>query len=232
MTIIPPKDKLSPAVEDYLKAIYAMQERGTTVCTGALGTQLGGLKPGSVTGMLKKLAAQGLIVHTLYHGVQLTAQGTQRALAVLRHRRLLECYLVEVLQYGWDEVHAEADRLEHYISPKLAARIAARLGDPTADPHGDPIPNVNGQLPPCGGVPLATIQADGQAMVVRVGDQSEERLRYLASLGLTPGTLLIVLAVAPFDGPLTLGIAEQRVYLDHALAQTILVRLLTAAESR
>jgi DtxR family Mn-dependent transcriptional regulator len=220
---------VTPAIEDYLKAIYALQEAGGPVHTGALGEQLGGLKPGSVTGMLKRLSESGLISHTPYYGVQLTAQGTRVALAVLRHHRLLELYLVEALGYGWDEVHEEAERLEHHISAKLAARIAAKLGNPASDPHGDPIPTAEGQLPPCSGIPIAALQARDRATVVRVGTQQQEQLRYLASLGITPGAALEVLAVAPFAGPVSLHVGATTVHLDRALAQTIAVVPLVTA---
>ena len=123
-------------MEDYLKAIYTLQHQGDRVSTTALCIQLGGLKPGSVSGMLRQLEERGLVIHQLYHGARLTPAGERAALELVRNHRLLETFLVDVLGYGWDEVHAEAEALEHHISPKLAARIAVYLGEPTLDPHG------------------------------------------------------------------------------------------------
>lgn len=139
--------RITPSMEDYLRAIYLLQQQHGEVTTSALSEQLGGFKPGSVTGMIKKLAELELVDYTPYQGVRLTAAGQKIALEVIRHHRLLELYLVQALGYSWDEVHEEADALEHYISEKLEARIAAHLGQPTFDPHGDPIPDEDGVLP-------------------------------------------------------------------------------------
>src|SRR5215212_7993970 len=142
--------KFSPAIEDYLKATYLLHQEHSKVTTSLLAEHLGFAAP-SVTGMLQKLAKLNLVLYTPYQGVALTDIGERMALEVLRHHRLLELFLVEALGYSWEEVHAEADILEHVISEQFEARIAAHLGHPTVDPHGDPIPLLDGTLPeyPC-----------------------------------------------------------------------------------
>ncbi|NNJ08771.1 metal-dependent transcriptional regulator [Chloroflexales bacterium ZM16-3] len=212
--------RVTPAIEDYLKAIYMLQQQGGVVTTSMLGEQRG-FKPGSVTGMIKKLAEMNLVRHTPYQGVQLTAGGERIALEVIRHHRLLELYLVEALGYSWDEVHEEAERLEHHISEKLEARIAAHLGNPNVDPHGDPIPTLEGRLPPSDDIRLADLAVGECARIARVRDQSADRLRYLANLGLTPGICVQIVESAPFDGPITLRIGTQPHPLDRRLARTI-----------
>ncbi len=212
--------RITPAIEDYLKAIYSLQQQGGTVTTSMLGEQRG-FKPGSVTGMIKKLAEMSLVQHTPYQGVQLTADGERIALAVIRHHRLLELYLVEALGYSWDEVHEEAERLEHHISEKLEARIAAHLGNPNVDPHGDPIPTLEGRLPASDDIRLADLAVGERARVVRVRDQGADRLRYLAGLGLIPGACVQIAQSAPFDGPISLRIGAQTYPLDRRLARTI-----------
>ncbi|NTV63642.1 MAG: metal-dependent transcriptional regulator [Oscillochloris sp.] len=212
--------RITPAVEDYLKAIYMLQQQGGAVTTSMLGDQRG-FKPGSVTGMIKKLAEMNLVQHTPYQGVQLTADGERIALEVIRHHRLLELYLVEALGYSWDEVHEEAEKLEHHISEKLEARIAAHLGNPHVDPHGDPIPTVEGRLPTSDDLRLADLMVGECARIMRVRDQSAERLRYLANLGLTPGRCVQIAGSAPFDGPISLRIGDETHPLDRRLARTI-----------
>lgn len=217
------RGKITPNMEDYLKAIYLVQQRGDVVTTSLLGEQLGGFKPGSVTGMIKKLAELHLLTHTPYQGVRLTPAGERIALEVLRHHRLLELYLVEALGYSWDEVHEEAEALEHYISEKLEARIAARLGQPTFDPHGDPIPTVEGAVPRTTSTRLTDLSVGTEARIVRVSDQDSERLRYLANLGLVPGAVVQIIAVAPFEGPVSIQVGGLVHPIDRRLATTILV---------
>ena len=212
--------RITPAIEDYLKAIYTLQQQGGAVSTSLLGEQRGA-RPASVTGMVKKLAEMNLVQHTPYQGVLLTEAGERIALEVIRHHRLLELYLVEALGYSWDEVHDEAERLEHHISEKLEARIAAHLGHPHYDPHGDPIPAIDGALPAGGACFLADLLPETVARVVRVRDQETDRLRYLADLGLIPGAELELVASAPFDGPLTLRLDGALHALDRRLARTI-----------
>ncbi len=213
------QSRITPAIEDYLKAIYTLQQQGA-VTTSLLGEQRGS-KPGSVTGMVKKLAEMHLVRHTPYQGVELTDAGERIALEVIRHHRLLELYLVEALGYSWDEVHEEAEKLEHHISEKLEARIAARLGHPTLDPHGDPIPSVEGRLPQSDNLRLADLEVAERARIVRMRDQSAERLRYLADLGLVPGAAVEIIASAPFDGPLSLRVGSATYALDRRMARAI-----------
>jgi DtxR family Mn-dependent transcriptional regulator len=227
--MVPPADqieqerRITPAIEDYLKAIYLLQQRSEQVTTSLLAEQLGGLRPGSVTGMIKKLAEMQLVSHMPYYGVRLTPAGERIALEVIRHHRLIELYLVEALGYSWDEVHDDADQLEHVISEKLEARIAARLGHPTFDPHGDPIPTLEGVMPDSGGTCIADMPPGASGRVVRVSQQQAERLRYLADLGLVPGADLAVVASAPFDGPVSVQIGGQVHPVDRRLARTIFV---------
>ena len=219
---LPQRQRVSPAAEDYLKAIYTLQQQHGQVTTSLIAEQLR-FKPASVTGMLKTLADLNLVSYTPYHGVRLTPSGQKIALEVVRHHRLLELYLVQALGYSWDEVHAEAEQLEHVISEKLEARIAARLGDPTVDPHGDPIPSVEGVLPSDGGRQLGDLPVGAHGQISRVGDQGPERLRYLADLGLVPGALVEVVASAPFDGPVSVLVDGCVHPIDRRLARSIML---------
>lgn len=214
--------RITPAIEDYLKAIYMLQQSGE-VTTSLLGEQLGGFKPGSVTGMIKRLDEMNLVTYTPYQGVCLTPAGEKIALEVIRHHRLLELYLVEALGYSWDEVHEEAERLEHHISEKLEARIAAHLGQPDFDPHGDPIPSLEGALPNRSASRLSDLPIGGSGRITRVQDQSADRLRYLAELGMVPGAQVQLTQSAPFDGPVSVRVGDTIQTLDRRLARTIFV---------
>jgi DtxR family Mn-dependent transcriptional regulator len=217
------KGRYSAAIEDYLKAIYTLGRAQAQVTTSLLADHLR-FKPASVTGMLKTMADMRLVAYTPYHGVELTPAGEQIALEVVRHHRLIELYLVEALGYGWDEVHDEAERLEHHISEKLEARIAAHLGEPDYDPHGDPIPTREGHLPAGSDARLADLVAGEAGSITRVRDQHPDRLRYLADLGLVPGAQVAVVASAPFDGPLSLNIGGDLHPLDRRIAREIYVK--------
>jgi DtxR family Mn-dependent transcriptional regulator len=196
---------LTPAVEDYLKAIYEIGEDSpeSPVGTAALAEKLG-VTRASVTGMLKKLASGPgpLVAYTRYRGVRLTPKGREAALEVIRHHRLLETYLTSALGFSWDEVHAEADHLEHVISEDLEDRIAAYLGHPDSDPHGAPIPQRDGSLPARREVRLTDLEPGSLASVSRVSDRDPELLRYLDRLGLRPAGRLRVIERGPFDGPM------------------------------
>jgi len=216
------KTRISPAIEDYLKAIYTLQLTNPQVTTSLLADHIG-VKPASVTGMLKTLAELHLVSYTPYHGVELTSGGQRIALEVVRHHRLIELYLVEALGYSWDEVHDEAEALEHVISEKLEARIAARLGHPSFDPHGDPIPTIDGTVPVGNDISLADLAIGEGGGIVRVCDQHPERLRYLAELGLIPGADLQVVASAPFDGPISVRVVGAVHPIDRRLARMIFV---------
>jgi DtxR family transcriptional regulator, Mn-dependent transcriptional regulator len=222
-SVVSTSAKLSPAIEDYLKAIYVLRQEHSEVTTSLLANHLG-FAPPSITGMVQKLAKLGLVTYEPYQGVTLTEYGQRTALEVLRHHRLLELFLVQALGYSWEEVHAEAEVLEHVISETFEARIAAQLGHPTVDPHGDPIPAVDGTLPPCSGHPLTQLRSGHSGEIVRVTAQHPEHLRYFAQLGLVPGALVTLHGQAPFDGPLTVGVGDTIHHLDSRIARTILVQ--------
>jgi DtxR family Mn-dependent transcriptional regulator len=192
----------SAAIEDYAKAIYALQARaGGAVATTALAERLS-VTPASASGMVRKLDEQGLVTHVRYRGVRLTASGTRVALEVLRHHRLLELYLAETLDVPWDRVHDEAEVLEHVLSEDLEALIAAKLGHPTHDPHGDPIPTADLELPEEPTECLAALEPGAEGVFVRISDSDPEMLRYLAEQGIAPGDALRVEDKQPFGGPL------------------------------
>jgi DtxR family Mn-dependent transcriptional regulator len=211
--------KLSPteAVEDYLKTIYLLREealaRGEAgrVSTNALAERLD-VEPGSVTGMLKKLsggkdAMPPLVRHEPYRGVELTEIGEKLALEIVRHHRLLELYLTRVLGFRWDEVHEQADEMEHVISEEFEEKIDSLLGNPVEDPHGDPIPTREGDLPERSGiVSLAELEPGRSGRIRRVSDQDPELLRHLAGLHLLPNAEVMVLERAPFGGPVRLRV--------------------------
>src|SRR5271165_2180987 len=169
----------TPAVEDYSKAIFTLESRtGEPVSTNALADRLG-ITPGSVSAMLKRLDELGLTTHVPYRGVRLTEEGRRIALEVIRHHRLLESYLADVLGMPWDRVHDEAEVLEHVISEDLEELIAAKLGNPTIDPHGDPIPTASLEMAENSTCSLDTLQAGDSGVFVRVSDADPEMLRYL-----------------------------------------------------
>ncbi len=216
------EQRVSVSIENYLKTIYLLQQEKTQVGTTVLAERLN-VKPASVSGMLKKLGDLQLVSHTPYYGVILSPGGEKIALEVIRHHRLIELYLVEALGYTWDEVHSEAEELEHVISEKLEARIAAWLGNPTRDPHGDPIPSLEGTLPSDPNHPLSSLAVGDEGIVRQVLVQDSNRLRYLAGLGLVPGAEVRLIAREPFDGPLTVWADEASHVLDPRLASTIIV---------
>ena len=192
----------STAIEDYAKAIYALETSGGgAVTTNALAERLG-VTAGSASGMVRKLDELGLVTHVPYKGVVLTESGRRVALEVLRHHRLLELYLAESLGVPWDRVHAEAEVLEHHISEELEELIAARLGDPTHDPHGDPIPTRELTIDEGASVSLASLEQGARGRFTRISDQDPEMLRYLSDRGISPGDTFEVADKQPFDGPL------------------------------
>jgi DtxR family Mn-dependent transcriptional regulator len=196
------EDSISAAVEDYAKAIYALQvEVQGPVTNNALAERLG-VSAASASNMVKKLDGLGLVSHAPYRGVELTPEGRRVALEVLRHHRLLELYLAQSLGVPWDRVHAEAEVLEHHISEELEELIAAALGDPTHDPHGDPIPTrdlVMIEEPFC---TLDSLEPGQRGHFTRISDHDPEMLRYLAERGIAPGDAFEVLDKQPFGGPL------------------------------
>lgn len=215
--------QVTHAMEDYLKAIYELSLDHPQVSTSVLAERMN-VRPASVSGMIRSLAELHLVEHTRYYGVKLTPTGMRIALEVLRHHRLIELYLVEELGFSWDEVHDEADRLEHVISEKFEARIAAMLGHPTADPHGAPIPSLDGSIPHQAIACLADMECHTAWQITRVrGDEFPAQLQYLESLGLVPGNHVKVLSVAPFDGPMMVEVNQQTHPLDRRLARLIYV---------
>jgi DtxR family Mn-dependent transcriptional regulator len=192
----------TPAIEDYSKAIFALESRkDEPVSTNALAERLG-ITPGSVSAMLKRLDELGVTTHVPYRGVRLTSEGRRIALEVVRHHRLLESYLAEALGMSWDRVHAEAEVLEHVLSDDLEELIAAKLGHPTVDPHGDPIPNADLELEERPTDRMESLQPGDAGLFVRVSDSDPEMLRYLAERGIAPGERFTVRERQPFGGPL------------------------------
>jgi DtxR family Mn-dependent transcriptional regulator len=224
---------LTQADEDYLKVIYQLgqEQPGQPVTTQAIAARMN-VQPASVTNMMKKLAHLRLLEHTPYRGVELTPAGQKAALEVIRHHRLMELYLSEVLGLPWDKVHAEAERLEHVLSDELEDRIAAKLGYPTTDPHGDPIPTKEGVIQETPAVRLADLPAGAGAVVRRVPDRDPALLRYLGDIGLVPEARIDVLEILPFDGPIVVrvGAAGTPQYLGRELAAAIRVEPIAAPQ--
>lgn len=214
------------AIEDYLKTIYVLAEEERPVSTSRI-AEARNVKPASVTNMIQRLAGLNLVDYEKHYGVTLSESGRQIALEVIRHHRLIELYLMEALGFRWDEVHEQADVLEHVISEKLEERIAAALNHPTVDPHGDPIPSREGNVKSVDMVPLSTLDAGVMARVARiVDDANSEMLRYLADLGLVPGTSFRVLDAAPFEGPLSLKLGGKKKVIGFNVASSVLVEVL------
>jgi DtxR family transcriptional regulator, Mn-dependent transcriptional regulator len=195
-------DSISAAVEDYAKAIYALQvETGGPVTNNALAERLG-VTAASASNMVKKLQGLGLVEHLPYHGVELTAAGRRVALEVLRHHRLLELYLAQSLGVPWDRVHDEAEVLEHHISEELEELIANALGNPTRDPHGDPIPTRELEIAEDVCATLDSLEPGQCGRFTRISDHDPAMLRYLADRGIAPGDAFEVVDKHPFGGPL------------------------------
>ena len=219
----PDTRELTAAVQDYAKAIYTLEARSGSASTNDLAALLD-VRPGSVSGMLRKLSALGLVEHEPYRGVRLTERGRRVALEVIRHHRLLELFLVESLGMTWDEVHAEAEVLEHALSEELEELIAAKLGDPTVDPHGDPIPSRELTLADTQAPTLAELEPGERATFVRVSDADPEMLRFLADRGILPGVDLELVERQPFDGPLFVRVGAAVHALGGTLARAMRVR--------
>jgi DtxR family Mn-dependent transcriptional regulator len=215
----------SQSEQDYLKAIYhlthgaaAKERTGTTALADWLGVSCA-----SATNMVKKMAERGFVTHSPYHGVALTETGEKVALEVLRHHRLLETYLTERLGVPWEQVHAEADRLEHALSEDLEARLDADLGYPSYDPHGAPIPTKDGIVPPATTQRLWTATPGTSVTVAEVADEDPALLAYVADLGLVPGATVEILAKAPFDGPLHIRVGGKEYALGEAVTSAVLI---------
>jgi DtxR family transcriptional regulator, Mn-dependent transcriptional regulator len=213
-------ESVTAAVEDYVKAIYTLDAGEGTVTTTALAERLD-VRPASVSGMLSKLTALGLVEHEPYRGVRLTEHGTRVALEVVRHHRLLELFLVESLGMTWDEVHAEAEVLEHVLSEELEELIAAKLGDPAFDPHGDPIPSRELTVPADDSRSLYTLEPGEHGTFVRVSDSDPAMLRFLSERGIAPGAAVEVVDRQPFDGPLYVRVTGEVHVLGAVLARAM-----------
>jgi DtxR family Mn-dependent transcriptional regulator len=212
--------KLTQAQEDYLKALYQLRQTERAVSTSELSERLS-VSPASAAEMLGKLAALGLVKHDRYRGAALTDTGQAVALEMVRHHRLLEMYLSEALGYSWDEVHEEAERLEHVISERMEERIYDALGRPELDPHGDPIPSLEGTLDQPDYRTLLDVRAGETVTVRRVSDRDPDKLRALDDLGIALGARVEVRAESRYEGPIGLVVAGKRVALPIGLARVV-----------
>lgn len=213
---------LSQSVEDYLKTIYKLQADGEPASTTKIAEAMN-VSSASATNMIKRLADMRLVKYQSYKGASLTESGKKIALEIIRHHRLLELYLLEVMGYSWDEVHDEAEKLEHHISERFEDKIADLLDHPTYDPHGDPIPSKEGIMPQMEVEALTEVKEGHRYIVSRVRDQDPELLRYLEKIGLQPGVRLIIQSKAPFEGPITVHIEDSKQVLGFDMARHILV---------
>lgn len=210
----------SASIEDYVRAIYGLAERGEAVTNTSLAGRLE-VSPSSASGMVTKLAQQGLVEHVPYRGIELTSQGRLLARAVLRRHRLIESYLVSELGYTWDEVHTEADLLEHAASDLLIERIAAKLGNPVRDPHGDPIPAVDGSVEELSTRLLEDLPTGSVGEIVRVWDTDPDLLRYLAERAIRIGERIEVVERQPFGGSIVVKVGQPPAAATHALGREI-----------
>ena len=217
------KAPLTEAIQDYLKAIYKLQDASGRVTITAVARDQH-VSAASASAMLKKLGALGLLDHEPYRGARLTEAGERVAVEVIRHHRLLELYLVESLGMSWDEVHDEAEILEHVLSDELEELIAAKLGNPTIDPHGDPIPSPELTLERDDSRRLYDLEPGGAGTFVRVSDADPEMLRFLAERGIVPGTRLRLVERQPFDGPVTVKLNGKQEILGAVLARAMWIK--------
>jgi len=217
-----PRETYSEAIEDFLKAVYLLQQEHERVQTSQLADALAITAP-STTEMAKKLARAKLVSHEPYRGIRLTPAGERVALEIVRHHRLIELFLVKTLGYSWDEVHEEAERLEHAMSDRLTERIAEYLGDPHFDPHGDPIPSVEGDVREQVLTPLSEWPLGTPGVVARLLNQAPDLLRYLSEKGLVLGAKVEVVQRDPFEGPVTLRVSGAEQVISPHVAQYVLV---------
>jgi DtxR family transcriptional regulator, Mn-dependent transcriptional regulator len=207
-------------VEDYLKAIYELVTRTGEATTSTLAGRLGVAVP-TASAMLKRLSSDSLTAHGPGHRVELTAHGTRHAVAIVRRHRLIEEFLVRTLAVPWEDVHAEAEVLEHAVSDRVLERIDVLLGRPTHDPHGDPIPSPDGRHVERWAMPLSQAPAGSAFHVERVRDRNREALRYLGQLGVRPGVVLDAVEPAPFGGPVWVTVDGRRHALGSELADLV-----------
>ena len=204
-------EHLTDSIQDYLKIIYELTQDGKAASTTELAKHLG-IKPASVTGMVQKLASasHALISYKKHQGVTLTEKGRKAALEVIRHHRLIETWLVQTLGYSWDEVHNEAEKLEHVISEEFEARIATAMGNPMRDPHGDPIPTADLVMPKYENITLSNLQPDQEATICKVQSQDISLLKHLESLGLVIGAHVKTLEMSPYDQVMKLQVQGRK----------------------
>jgi DtxR family transcriptional regulator, Mn-dependent transcriptional regulator len=222
MVEIAPRSTFTRAQEDYLKALYNLRGDRQRVPNRDLAQKLGISSP-SVSEMVARLTAQGLVEHDRYRGQQLTREGRKIALELVRHHRLLEMFLVKVLGYTWDEVHEEADRLEHVISERMEERIFELLGRPELDPHGHAIPSLNGRVQSVSERPLSDSRPGERVVVQGVSDDDPSRLRELERRRLLPGTRIEIVEESRFESPIGVRIKGRRVSVPLGLARAIFV---------
>jgi DtxR family transcriptional regulator, Mn-dependent transcriptional regulator len=215
---------LTISIQDYLKNIYELTENGESASTNALAKKMNVRAP-SVTGMVQKMASSkpALVEYQKHQGVTLTREGRRAALEVIRHHRLLEAWLVQTLGYSWDEVHEEAERLEHVISEDFESRIAAAMGNPVRDPHGELIPTADLKMPHDESTPLSALRAGHVATIQRVIASDKNLLRHLEELGLTLGAQIEVREYSPFDHNLTIKVGRKSFVLGLSVTNKIFV---------
>jgi DtxR family Mn-dependent transcriptional regulator len=215
---------ITMSIQDYLKNIYELTENGESASTNALARKMNVRAP-SVTGMVQKMASSkpALVEYQKHQGVTLTREGKRAALEVIRHHRLLEAWLVQTLGYSWDEVHEEAERLEHVISEDFERRIATAMGHPTRDPHGEPIPTADLTMPRDKSTPLSALRPKQTAVIKRVTASDKDLLRYLDELGLVPGTEIEIKDYSPFDHNLTIRVGRRSLVLGLSITSKIFV---------
>jgi DtxR family Mn-dependent transcriptional regulator len=213
---------LTRQAEDYLKVIYEIEQGGSPAATTDIAEQLG-IAAASVSGMLQRLALVGLVKVERYRGARLTAPGRVVALQLIRRHRIIESFLVTRLGYGWDDVHEEAERLEHAASADLIDRMADALGNPVADPHGAPIPTAAGRVDERRLSSIADLPVGARARVVRMSDRDPEFLRYLKKRGIVPEATVRVVAREPFDGPITLTVGRAKQTVGATVAARVYV---------
>ncbi|MEW6093091.1 MAG: metal-dependent transcriptional regulator [Chloroflexota bacterium] len=218
---------LTVSVQDYLKHIYELTKNGENASTNALAERLA-VRPASVTVMVQKLATSdpALVEYQKHQGVTLTEEGRKAALEVIRHHRLLETWLVRSLGYSWDEVHEDAERLEHAISEDFERRIAADMGNPSRDPHGEFIPSADLSMPLDDSVSLSTLRPNQTVKLLSVRGAGSKLLRHLESLGLVPGTQMEILEYSPFDHNLTIKAGRKSAILGPEVTSKIFVQVL------
>jgi DtxR family Mn-dependent transcriptional regulator len=213
-------DDYTAPVEDYLKVIYEIERATGAAATNDIAQRLE-IAPASVSGMVRRLADQGLLEHERYRGVRLTDAGRRVALRTIRRHRVIEAYLTRALGYPWDRVHDEAERLEHAASDELIDRMAEAIGEPTTDPHGAPIPTREGEIAERDLLTLADLQPRQSGTIVQVSDDDAPRLRYLAELGLVPGAQVTMMERAPYGGPLKLRVGTSERLVGPGLAAIV-----------